>query len=154
MEHRFETFSMLIAKINRNMKKLKNMEMAEYGLRNPQISCLYALYHKDGMTAAELCERSDEDKATISRSLDILEKNGYLSREVVRGKRYKSPILLTEKGKAMAKKIAERVDLIYGSISLAMSEEDKAAFYRNLATVASGLEGVCKQLEEQQNNAE
>ena len=73
---RFETFTVLIAKISRNIRKIKNNEMAEYDLRSPHISCLYYLYSSEGLTATELCERCEEDKATISRSLDYLEKNG------------------------------------------------------------------------------
>ena len=78
MKERFETFTVLIAKINRNIRKIKNQEMAEYDLRSPHISCLYYLYSTNGLTATELCERCEEDKATISRSLDYLEKNGYI----------------------------------------------------------------------------
>lgn len=51
MNERFETFTVLIAKISRNTRKIKNQEMAEYDLRSAHISCLYYLYGKDNMTA-------------------------------------------------------------------------------------------------------
>ena len=79
MEERFETFTVLINKISRNIKKIKNQEMAEYGLRSTHISCLYYLLSAQSMTATDLCEKCEEDKATISRSLDYLEKNGYIT---------------------------------------------------------------------------
>ena len=79
MKERFETFTILINRISRNIRKIKNQEMAEYNLRSPHVSCLYYLYLSDGLTATELCERCEEDKATISRSLDYLETNGYLT---------------------------------------------------------------------------
>lgn len=78
MEQRFETFTVLITKINRNIRKIKNREMAEYNLKGPHISCLYFIYLSGGLTATELCERCEEDKATVSRSLDFLEKNGFV----------------------------------------------------------------------------
>ena len=99
MENRYEKFTVLIAKINRNIRKIKNQEIAEYNLKSPHISCLYFLYLSGGLTATELCERCEEDKATISRSLDYLEKEGYLTCEAKNTKRYKSPLVLTEKGK-------------------------------------------------------
>ena len=68
MTERFETFTVLIAKISRNIRKIKNQEMAEYDLRSSHISCLYYLYCTDKLTATELCDRCEEDKATISRS--------------------------------------------------------------------------------------
>lgn len=99
MEERFETFTVLIARINRGIKRIKAEEMAEFGLKGPHVSCLYYLSCCGEMTAAELCERCDEDKAAISRSLDDLEKNGYITCASGAGKRYKSPLRLTEKGK-------------------------------------------------------
>ena len=74
MEERFETFTVLIARISRSIKRIKADEMADFELKGPHVSCLYYLSQRDGMTAAELCERCDEDKAAISRSLDDLEK--------------------------------------------------------------------------------
>ena len=70
MKARFETFPVLITKINRNIRKIKNQEMAEYDLKSPHISCLYYLYTAESMTATELCEKCEEDKATISRSIE------------------------------------------------------------------------------------
>ena len=66
MKERFETFTVLIAKISRNIRKIKLQEMQEYNLKNSHISCLYYLYVSNGLTATELCERCEEDKATIS----------------------------------------------------------------------------------------
>ena len=78
MIERFETFTVLLNRINRNIRKIKNEEMANYELRSPHISCLYYLYISEELTSKDLCERCEEDKATISRSLDYLEKNEYL----------------------------------------------------------------------------
>lgn len=98
MEERFETFTVLITRISRSIKRIKADEMADFELKGPHVSCLYYLSQQDGMTAAELCERCDEDKAAISRSLDDLEKNGYITCASGAGKRYKSPLRLTERG--------------------------------------------------------
>ena len=63
MEERFETFTVLITRISRSIKRIKADEMADFELKGPHVSCLYYLSQRDGMTAAELCERCDEDKA-------------------------------------------------------------------------------------------
>ena len=70
MEARFETFTVLINRISRSIRKIKNQEMAEYGLRSAHISCLYYLQQGEGLTATDLCERCEEDKATVSRALE------------------------------------------------------------------------------------
>ena len=100
MNERFERFTVLITKISRNIRKIKNKEMADYDLRSPHVSCLYYLYVSESLTATDLCERCEEDKATISRSIDFLEKNGYIVCQSAKAKRYKAPLVLTEKGEA------------------------------------------------------
>lgn len=149
MKERFETFTVLIAKISRNIRKIKNQEMASYGLRSPHISCLYYLYSAEPMTATELCEKCEEDKATISRSLDYLEKEGYLTCEAKYAKRYKSPLSLTEKGKEVGKKIAEKIASVLKEISTGLTEEERVAFYRSLNIISDGLDAIGKRLEQQ-----
>ena len=137
---RFETFTVLINRISRNIRRIKNQEMAEYELRSPHISCLYYLYVSDGLTASELCELCEEDKATISRSLDFLEKNGYITREPKGERRYKSPLLLTEQGALVAEKIAVKINRVLDELSLGLSDAERASFYRSLAIISEKLE--------------
>ena len=150
MKDRFETFTVLIAKISRNIKKIKNHGMAAYDLRSSHISCLYYLYSSDGLTATELCEKCEEDKATISRSLEYLEKNGYITCESKLVKRYKSPLVLTEKGRDAGKKITDKIDLTFDEISAGLTEEERGVLYRSLSIVSDGLEAVVKQFDEKE----
>lgn len=145
MEQRFETFTVLITKINRNIRKIKNREMAEYNLKGPHISCLYFIYLSGGLTATELCERCEEDKATVSRSLDFLEKNGFVFCRDQTKKRYKSPIELTSKGLEAAGKIAAKINSILETVSGQMSEGDRVIFYRFLTAVSDNIEKIAKE---------
>ncbi|MEE1048607.1 MAG: MarR family winged helix-turn-helix transcriptional regulator [Clostridia bacterium] len=147
MRERFETFTVLINRISRNIRKIKNQEMAEYNLRSTHVSCLYYIYTLNGATATDLCERCEEDKATISRALDYLDTNGYISREVESTKRYKSPLLLTDKGKEVGKKIADKISGVLDTISVDFTEEERIAFYRSLAIISDSLESVSKNKE-------
>lgn len=71
MQERFETFTVLINRISRDIRKIKNQEMADYHLRSVHVSCLYYVYSLGNVTSAELCEHCEEDKATISRAWTI-----------------------------------------------------------------------------------
>ena len=144
MQERFETFTVLINRISRNIRKIKNQEMAEYGLRSAHVSCLYYLYTCKGATATDLCDRCEEDKATISRALDYLETNGYLTCQTKSAKRYKSLLTLTEKGNEVGKKVADKVDGILDSISNGLTEEERVAFYRSLSIISESLDTVSK----------
>ena len=54
MQERFETFTVLINRISRDIRRIKNQEMAAYHLRSAHVSCLYYIYSLDGVTSAEL----------------------------------------------------------------------------------------------------
>lgn len=144
MEERFETFTVLINRISRNIRKIKNQEMAEYNLRSAHVSCLYYLYRMQGLTATDLCERCEEDKATISRALDYLEKNEYLICETKNTKKYKCQILLTDKGRGVGKKITDKIDLVLQEISAGLNEKERIDFYRSLSIISKSLENVAK----------
>lgn len=142
MQDRFEMFTILINRINRNIRKIKNQEMAEYNLRSIHVSCLYYLYMADTLTATELCERCDEDKATISRALDFLETNGYLICQTSNAKRYKSPLTLTDKGVDVGSKIRDKINSVFNQIGAELTDEERQFFYKYLSAISDSLESV------------
>lgn len=144
MENRFKMFTVLNSKINRCIRKIKNEEMAEFDLKSTHVSCLYYLYVENTLTAKELCDICDEDKAAISRSLEYLESNGYLKCQSKTVKRYKSPIELTEKGKIIANKISEKIELILEEASAGLSDENRVILYQSLNLISGNLEKLCE----------
>lgn len=144
MTERFETFTVLINRISRNIRKIKNQEMAEYQLRSAHISCLYYLYGTQGLTASDLCERCEEDKATISRALEYLEDNGYITCQSRTAKRYKSPLMLTDMGREVSEKISLKVDAILAEISDSLTEAERIAFYRSLTVISDRLDEISR----------
>ena len=143
MEERFKLFTVLISDLNRCIRKLKTEEMAEYQLKSPHVSCLYYLYKASPMTAKELCDICAEDKANISRSIEYLESNGFLICCTQQQKRYKAPLMLTEKGKDVARRLSERVDQVLEEAGNGVSEEDRAIMYRSLICIHRNLQKMC-----------
>jgi DNA-binding MarR family transcriptional regulator len=148
MENRFETFTLLIASINRAIQKIKTEEMAEFDLKSSHVSCLYYLYKEEMLTARDLCLICGEDKANISRSIKYLEQNGYLVCESTAQKRYLSAIKLTERGREVGEQLARRVDGILDSASLGISEDDRAVMYRSLSLINENLNKICDEYKE------
>lgn len=144
MQERFETFTVLINRISRDIRKIKNQEMAVYHLRSAHVSCLYYIYSLDGVTSAELCEHCEEDKATISRVLDYLETNGFIVRDSDRVKRYRNPLRLTEKGQEVGKRIAEKIGAVLDTVSRTLTEDERAAFYRSLSAISRSLDAIAQ----------
>ena len=144
MQERFEMFTVLINRISRDIRKIKNPEMTAYHLRSTHISCLYYIYSLDGVTAAELCEHCEEDKATVSRALCYLEDNGFIYRNTDCSKRYKSPLYLTDKGQAAGKRIAEKISGVLDIIGRTLTKDERAAFYRNLSAISRILDDIAQ----------
>lgn len=143
MENRFKLFTVLTNKVNRCIRKIKSEEMAEFNLKSTHVSCLYYLYEENSLTAKELCDICDEDKAAISRSLDYLENNGYLKCDSKNIKRYKSPLELTDKGIEVAKKLNEKINRILEEASVGLTEENRKIFYESLGLISNNLEKIC-----------
>lgn len=148
MKERFETFTVLINRISRNIRKIKNQEMAEYHLRSAHISCLYYLYSAQNLTATDLCERCEEDKATISRALEYLENAGYLTYDTKGTKRYKASPVLTSLGNEIGRKIAEKINRVLNQVSDGLTDEERLAFYRSLTIISSNLDKIAQNAEE------
>ena len=144
MQERFETFTVLINRISRDIRRIKNQEMAVYHLRSAHVSCLYYVYSLENVTSAELCEHCEEDKATISRALDYLEANGFVLRDSDRTKRYRSPLRLTERGQEAGKRIAEKIDTVLDTVSRTLTDEERAAFYRSLSAISRSLDAIAQ----------
>lgn len=143
MQERFETFTVQISKISRAIRKIKNEEMKEFNLQGTHVSCLYYLYRENGtLTAKELCDACDEDKAAISRSIDYLERQGYIKCTSKTEKRYKSPISLTQKGEEVGKGIAYKIEEILNLASQGLSEENRQIFYNSLFLISNNLQKI------------
>lgn len=148
MEHRFETFTALVTGISRAIRKIKSEEMVEFHLKGPHVSCLYYLYKEGDLTAKELCDRCEEDKANMSRILDYLEKNGYIHCRTLSPHRYRAPLSLTEKGKSVGKHIAEKIDRVLLFAGDGVSEEERHTLYDSLTRIYENLQKICNGYEE------
>ena len=147
MDERFETFTVLINQISRSIRRIKAEQMESINLKGPHVSCLYYLSKNGPLTAAELCDRCEEDKAAVPRSLEYLEQNGYL--QIPEGKRYRRPLVLTQKGSAAGAEVSRRIDSIVALASCDVLEEDRLAMYRALSIISKNLEKIYQNKEKQ-----
>ncbi len=144
MEQRYETFTLLIAKINRSIRRIKTDEMMQFSLKGPHVSCLHYLSLDGPMTAAELCERCEEDKAAVSRSLEYLRANGYIAADGAAG-RYKCRLSLTERGTAVCAAMGASIERILDAASAGLDEDSRRAMYHALDVISANLEQIAQQ---------
>ncbi len=146
---RYSKFTILVNRISRSIHRIKDEVMSGYGLKSAHVSCLYYLY-KEGkpLTARELCDACEEDKAAVSRAIDLLNREGYVICGVNPEKKYKSPIKLTEKGEEVGKAVADKITDILSVLDDGVSEEDRAVLYESLDTISQTLQNICDSAEE------
>ena len=141
MKEDFKLFTVLIASINRNIRRVKTEIMAKHSLKCPHVSSIYYLYVEEKLTLKELCEKCNEDKGAISRSVKSLEEEGLVYTNFI-NKKYKNKLSLTEKGKEIGKDIAEKIDIVIEKAIEGLSIEDKHAIYRGLGIIRKNLQKV------------
>ena len=149
MENRFETFTALMTSIGRSIRKIKTMEMADFRLKGTHALCLYYLYREDALTATELCELCEEDKANISRTIEYLKRNDYIACADGTARRYRSTLTLTEKGREAGARILEKIEKVLELSDEGISEENRRIMYEGLRRVDENLQRLCVQYEKQ-----
>lgn len=143
MRERYHLFTTLIANINRNIKRIKIEEMSEFDLKSIHVSCLYYLHTEGSLTAKQLCEVCEEDKANVSRCAEYLEENGYIKERPKNTKRYKAPLELTERGHKAAEIINSKVSKIIEEASGGVSDAEREVLYKSLGIICDNLQGIC-----------
>lgn len=145
MISRFEQFCTAISSIQHSIAKIERVEMEKYGLKGPHAQCLLVMGRSpEGITATELGESCEKDKAAISRTLSELEAAGMITRIDPRGKRYRSQLYLTEKGRAVAKQVDDRVHQAVSLVSQGYDVETREIFVQVLNMIATNLQDLCK----------
>lgn len=138
MLNRFGAFVTGITACYKYLQRIKSMEMTEFGLKGTHAMCLFYLHHNpQGLTAVQLCQLCDEDKAAISRTLSELESKGYLQTRAE--KKYRAEILLTREGKALAEKMDVQIENWVCIGGEGLTERQRSNFYCALAHIASNL---------------
>lgn len=145
MLSRFEQFSFAISSIYRYIKKIEHDEMVKLGYRGAFTQYLVALSKfEEGLTSAQLCEICDKDKAAVSRIVAEMEEKGLVERE--NKNKYRSRIILTEKGKETTDYVEKRAELAVAAVSgEIMNDEESEIFDATLEAVCRNLRKVSKE---------
>lgn len=146
MLSRFEQFAFIISGIQREVQKIERDEMVKHGYRGAFAIYLAALSHYDeGLTAKEICEICDKDKAAVSRIITEMEEKDLVTKERNKEKVYRSKIFLTEKGKEIAGIVEKRASAVIKAVSDGViPENERAHLYKTLDTIYKNLSAVSK----------
>ena len=93
-------------------------ELEVYRIGSGQYDFLMVLYHKDGISQENLARMLKVSKATSTRAIQNLEKEGYVYRQRDKDDLRAYKVYLTEKGKEMRGVIFEKLVSVITSYSI------------------------------------
>lgn len=143
MLSRYEQFSSIISTIYRCVQKVERDEMVKYGYKGSYAQYLAAIArHPDGVTARQLCEICDKDKAAISRVVAEMEEKGLVERIGDGASMYRAKLYLTDEGERLAKVVSERARVAVDVVGEGLTDHDRSIFYSALDIIASNLQRI------------
>lgn len=137
MENRFENYTFLILRAAKQIQRIKNYKIEEFGLKAVHVMCLHYLnQNPGGLTSTELVRMTLEDKAAMSRALSVLQEKDFViySKNERNGRVY-----LTEAGRKVAADISLMAADAVDAGGNGVTEEDRAVFYQVLKHITENL---------------
>lgn len=110
----------------------------ELGIYPGQEFFLNIIANNDGITAIELANLTNRKRSTITKSLQSLEKNGYIERKSSNDKR-KLPIYITEKGRKLNEELLKSIKNVWTNLEKKLTEEEKNIIINLLKRIKKDL---------------
>lgn len=145
MRTKYEQFAGSVQCLYRCIQKIQRSEMAKYGLKGAHAQCLIAMgRYPEGITAAQLSQISEKDKAAISRTLSELSQEGLVERRTKNGNAYRAPLFLTDAGREAAALLNERAKFAVEQAGEGLTDADRQIFYAALDLIAGNLQRISR----------
>jgi len=129
-----DVFIYLIERTERQMKRFANAALKQAGIEisSEQWAILKRIGERETINQRELAELTFKDPASVTRSLDILEKTGLVRRENMENDRRAYNLFLTPAGEALVKKITPIAKAVRKQGLKNISAEEQAQFKATL----------------------
>lgn len=138
-----------------NVDEVYCTDMSKIGVKESELWLMYALNDGEDHTQKRICDEWGFPKTTLNTAIKQAESAGYLTLNLIPGKRREMNICLTEKGRRYAEKL---LSMVYKAEDKAMEETLKcysAHFIDAVEYFASNLKlAFQKQLEERKKTTD
>lgn len=125
-----------IAHIYRSNLAYMVKELEDYRIGSGQFDFLMVLYHKDGVSQESLAKILKVSKASSTRAIQSLEKEGYVYRQRDENDHRAYKVYLTEKGKEIRDVVLEKLISFVDTLLSDFTPEEKE-FFRQLVQKAA-----------------
>ena len=132
-----------LSKIAYHYRRMLSMQSTNYDISPNEGGLMLLLYrYKDITTATQVAKEMGVTKSLVSRSVDNLTKNGYLTIQQDDLDRRVQHLILTEKAKEICDGIYEDSTNIYIQAIKRLGEDDLAVTERVLNIIAENFENI------------
>lgn len=102
----------------------KTFKSAGYDITSEQWSILNRLWEKDGINQLEIAGITLKDNASVTRTLELMEKKGLIVRQIDQDDRRNRRIYLTEAGKVLKKPLIQCAESVLKKATVDISNEE------------------------------
>ncbi len=138
MLERFEEFTLLINKINKDIKRIKLKELKNYGLKGAQLDFIYYLGKNSGLQFKEICKVINADKAFVSRNISLLKEQDLVIES--HDSNNKIVFRLNKRGEEIFEFTKKRIEEIAKKIYI--DDIEKEIFYKHLKEISKSLSEI------------
>jgi DNA-binding MarR family transcriptional regulator len=129
---------------SRKISRILNIYLKPYHITTEQWSVLRTLSESDHISQKELSEIADKDQATLTKILDLLEKNEFAKRIPNPSDRRSFLIKITEKGTELAGEIAPYIEDVFSKIIHGIGEESLEIYQNVLLSIEKNIDSLLK----------
>lgn len=119
-------------RLSKKLTRIINLQLKPFSITTEQWSVLRTLSESDDISQKELSERADKDQATLTKILDLLEKNEFIERMQNPSDRRSFLIKITNKGTELVKDVAPYLEEVFLKITNKI-DADKLAIYKEVS---------------------
>jgi DNA-binding MarR family transcriptional regulator len=141
-----QLFGSSTARVSKKMTRMINFYLKPHQITAEQWSVLRSLNAEDHISQKELAKRTDKDQATLTKILDLLEKNGFIQRLHNPLDRRSYLVQITDKGKQLTNQVAPIIEHVFSQILYGISQEKLMMFVRILADIEKNLDKHIKEI--------
>lgn len=132
-------------RLSKKLTRIINLQLKPFGITTEQWSVLRTLSESDEITQKELSERADKDQATLTKILDLLEKNEFIERVQNPSDRRSFLIKITNKGTELVKDVAPFLEEIFEKIIHKIDAEKLAIFKEVSLSLEKNIESLLEE---------
>jgi DNA-binding MarR family transcriptional regulator len=132
-------------RLSKKLTRIVNLHLKPYRITTEQWSVLRTLFETDDISQKELSERADKDQATLTKILDLLEKNEFIERAQNPADRRSFLIRMTQKGTELVEDVTPYLEEVFAKVTASIQAEKLEIYKEVLLSLENNIEALLEE---------